>query len=252
VKPDFFKSNLLVFCGLIAVSTHGFAQADIRNANQVPEIVADTSLVYEFQALKQEIQTLRGQLEKQGYEIKRLKQQRLDDYLDLDKRLTALTEQQSPSAIDTPQKGSVTPASTVPATGIITNPVIAVNNEQSKALYNDAIDLLLNKQDYTGAQTKFSEYLKLYPNGQYTPNVYYWQGQILFAGSKKKEAADVFEKLITEYPTNLKVPDAKFKLARIYFDQGKKKQAKRILDQVATSDSDAALLAKSFISKNYP
>jgi tol-pal system protein YbgF len=256
VKPDLCKYPLIVFCGLIVISANIFAQADIRNANQVPEIAADASLVYEFQALQQEIQILRGQLEKQGYEIKRLKQQRLDDYLDLDKRITVLAEQKNAlpvATIATPQEGNATPAATTTSTiGAITNPVTAVNNEQSKTLYNDAIDLLLNKQDYTGAQTKFSEYLRLYPKGQYTPNVYYWQGQILFAGSKKEKAAEVFEKLITEYPTNLKVPDAKFKLARIYFDQGKKKQAKQILDQVAISDSDAALLAKSFISKNYP
>ena len=82
--------------------------------------------------------------------------------------------------------------------------------------------------------------------------MYYWQGQILFVSAKKEEAVNYFEKLLAEYPTHQKVPDGKFKLARIYFEQGKKDEAKVILDELVNSDTDVAILAKSFISKNYP
>lgn len=248
---------IALVCSLLLCSTHVIAQAKIRNSsptnNEASQSVvpANDSLVYEIQALQQEIQNLRGQLEKQGYDLKRLKQQRLDDYLDLDKRIGELNKQRTLPIVSTsPEDNStgidVPTSNTAPALSLA-----SVNHQQSDALYDEVIDLLLNKQDYTGAQSKFSEYLTRYPEGKFTPNVYYWQGQIWFAGAEKVKAASIFEKLITSYPDHQKVPDAKFKLARIYFDQGKKEDARRILEQVAISDSDAALLAKSFISKNY-
>jgi tol-pal system protein YbgF len=248
----------LLLLSLLSINVS--AQAEVRESTSIsPPITApvtvssNTGVVYELQGLQQEVLELRGQLEQQAYELKRLKQQRLEDYLDLDKRVSELTRQQS--SLIRPMTAPSVPVSQ-PAgvlkglpTTVITTAI--VDSEQSNKLYNDAIDLLLNKQDYAGAQKKFSDYLQQYQNGKFTPNVYYWQGQILFAGAKKDAASRIFEKLITQFPSHLKVPDAKFKLARIYFDQGKKKAAKVIFDDVAASDTDVAPLAKSFISKNY-
>ncbi len=250
-------SVLPILFGLVifAVPSIVSAQAEVRDSSANPSVSSpaassNASLVYELQVLQQEILSLRGQLEQQGYELKRLKQQRLDDYLDLDKRVSALTKQQN-TAANTSVSGTQSTSNTASITTGNVSSVIPTNNEQSKQLYNDAIDLLLNKQDYEGSDKKFTQYLEQYPKGEYTPNIYYWRGQILFAGSKKEEAKSIFAQLINEYPEHAKVPDAKFKLAKIYFDEGKKDDAKAIFDELATSDTDAALLAKSFLSKNY-
>lgn len=274
----------LLFC-LLSASSHTLSQAQIRSSDPAtPTPVAPTTsandttaaLVYDLQALQQEVLQLRGLIEQQAHEIKRLKQQRLDDYLDLDKRLTELTTQPAPatapqvtdggpttnSALPAPvvSPSTVRPSTASPSTGAsppigtispATSPIAAVNDQAGKELYSGAIDLLLNKQDYQGAQAKFEAYLTQYPQGQYTPNVYYWQGQIIFAAGKKDEAANMFKQLINDYPNHAKVPDAKFKLAKIYFEQGKKDEAKKIMEEVAASDSDAALLAKSFLSKTF-
>ena len=265
-------SPFFVFILSVCFSATSFAQADIRDSNSssaapiadVP-VMANSSVVYDVQALQQEVLTLRGQLERVEHELQRLKRQRLDDYLDLDKRVSELSQQlqfsslpAAPSTITPNTNTSPTPTPTptpTPSTNVVPSvisPIIDVNGEQANQLYSEAIDLLLSKQDYTGAQTKFNEYLTTYPKGQYTPNVYYWQGQILFVSAKKEEAVNYFEKLLAEYPTHQKVPDGKFKLARIYFEQGKKDEAKVILDELVNSDTDVAILAKSFISKNYP
>lgn len=249
----------------MSLSSNSFSQADIRDSTSSDSTPSansasvDNSVVYEVQALQQEVLSLRGQLETVEYEMKRLKKQRLEDYLDLDKRVSELTRQLSASPVASDVQPLTAPAelavgvdaSVKSTTQAIKEPVAAINNEQANGLYNEAIDLLLNQQDYDGAQVRFTKYLTLYPNTQYTPNVYYWQGQILFAGAKKQAAATHFKQLIAQYPTHQKVPDAKFKLARIYFDEGKKSDAKRLLDDVALSDTDAALLAKSFITKHY-
>ena len=244
---------LLILAVATFTSVHVVAQAEIRQStalgtsttsNAEVQNRANANLVYQIQLLQQEIQELRGLVEEQAYELKRLKQQRLDDYLDLDKRVSDLTSHLTEKPISTASSATNKPVKQpIPAT--------AVNTEQGKVLYTDAINLLLNKQDYSAAQKKFTAYLEGYPQGQYVPNVYYWQAQILFANGDKKAAELLFKKLIDEHTAHSKVPDAKFKLGRIYFDQGKKDEAKILFDDVAASDTDAALLAKSFINKNY-
>ncbi|MGS2717005.1 tetratricopeptide repeat protein [Eionea flava] len=258
-----FTRLLFAFTLCLLMPFQVLAQAEVRQASSTSiestvgattaRSTTELSAIYEIQTLQQEIQLLRGMLEEQAYEIKRLKQQRLDDYLDLDKRVSEITQQQAAASAVTTKPATITEGAVSPESVLVSgaDAVIGNNSEVANTLYNEGISLLLNEQDYDGAQTKFTEYLDRFAGGQYTPNVYYWKGQILFANGEKQAAADNFERLISEYSAHAKVPDAQFKLARIYFDQGKKAEAREILDNVAASDSDAALLAKSFIAANY-
>jgi tol-pal system protein YbgF len=200
-----------------------------------------TNLAYQIQQLQQEILELRGLVEEQGFELKRLKQQRLDDYLDLDKRIGELSTKPSTPA---PQGNNLSNA------GSLTN-ATGGDSEAEKKLYRDAIDQLLNKQDYKTAQANFNQYLTDYPQGIYAPNVYYWQGQIYLTESNQGSAEKSFFTLVENYPEHQKTPDAKYKLATIYFDQGKKAEAKKLLDEVAASNTDASRLAKAFLANQY-
>lgn len=194
-----------------------------------------TNLAYQIQQLQQEVLELRGLLEEQAFELKRLKKQRLDDYLDLDKRLAELAENGNPVSDSAPPGDSA----------------LLQSGQSDKELYRQGIDLLLNRQDYAGAKQKFGEYLKNYPDGLYVPNVYYWQGQILLAEGNPKVAETNFKSLLDRYPDHQKAPDAKYKLATIYFDEGKRAEAKSLLEEVANSESDVARLAKSFLSNQF-
>ena len=51
---------------------------------------AQAELYYQLQLLQQEVQELRGLVEQQSFELRQLKQQRMDDYLDLDRRRSIL------------------------------------------------------------------------------------------------------------------------------------------------------------------
>jgi tol-pal system protein YbgF len=200
-----------------------------------------TNVAFKIQQLQQEVLDLRGLLEEQGFELRRLKQQRLDDYLDLDKRLGELSIQVYKSSPSKP-KGEA---------GVAEATAQGTDSVEGKDLYRQAIDQLLNQQDYPGAQAKFSQYLTQYPQGSYAPNVYYWQGQIYLAENNKAAAETALKTLVDTYPAHQKTSDAKYKLATIYFDQGKKDEAKSLLDDVAASDSDASRLAKAFLSGQY-
>lgn len=256
--------RLLVCCCLLSVSSIVYSQADIRDASAASNTDNTNSnssatepsaseraatLVFQVQALQEEVAALRGLIEEQQHEIKRLKQQRLEDYLDLDKRLTDLTAKEPSLTSD----GNVSPGTSDAVDGAIE----ALGSTEEKQaddgdeLYSQAIDQLLNQQDYKGAQQAFSNYIEQYPQGALVPNAYYWQGQILSTEGNSEQAEELFKKLIADYPDHSKAPDAKFKLAKIYFDQGKKNEAKTLLEDVVASGSDAAVLAESFLSKNY-
>lgn len=244
----------------ISSSANGSVGVPATSVN-IPPPVSSPNTAYQIQQLQQEISELRGLLEEQAFQLKRLKQQRLDDYLDLDKRLTEVTRSSTSNnqviekASDDRSQSNLPPVDTTKIgverlSGVLPTATPS-NSEEGKKLYRKAIDLLLNQQDYSAAQDSFSNYLSKYPGGVYEPNVYYWQGQIYLTESNKNAAEKAFASLVDQYKNHQKTPDAKYKLATIYFDQGKKDEAKKLLNEVVDSDTDASRLAKSFLANQY-
>jgi len=202
-----------------------------------------------MQQLEQEVLELRGIVEQQTYEIKRLKQQRLDDYTDLDQRISSLMSQSrsSSSSTSTPATDATvnrTPSNTSPASSAAGKPL------SERELYSDALNLLLQEKDFDGAAVKLNQYLRVFPSGLFVPNAYYWLGEISLSKQDLNDSKQWFSKLLAEYPDHNKAPDAKFKLGKLFFQQGDQGQAKSLLSEVANGSSSAAQLAKEFIAVN--
>lgn len=211
---------------------------------------ASSNMAYQIQLLQQEVLELRGLVEEQAYELKRLKAQRLNDYVDLDKRISELGSNAAP-VNNTVSDSAQAPTESRPPVSDSTASTAPTANAEEKKLYGEAIDLLLNQQDYQGANDRFADYLSKYPNGQHVPNVYYWQGQIYLTDSNQIAAQNAFKTLVDNYPNHDKTSDAKYKLATIYFEQDRKPESKALLEELATGDSDAARLAKAFLATQF-
>ncbi len=200
-------------------------------------------LFYQLQTLQQEVQELRGLMEEQAYELKRLKQQRLDDYVNLDQRLSGLsnggrsTEIAQPSVV-----GNATAAAATQTTA-------QAPDEMQR--YRTAIDLVLRQKDYAQAIVAFNQYLRDFPQGRYAPNCQYWLGEIYLLQSDLEQAREWFARLVTDYPEHGKASDANFKLGTVYHKLGDTEQAKSILKAVAAGDSNASRLASSYLSQNF-
>lgn len=81
------KRILAVVAGSVTAvvfSTAAFAQADSSNNDAL------VLLLDQFREIRNEMQTIRGMVEEHGYEIRRLQQDSLDRYTDLDARISAL------------------------------------------------------------------------------------------------------------------------------------------------------------------
>ncbi|NIB42006.1 tol-pal system protein YbgF [Pseudomaricurvus alkylphenolicus] len=208
-------------------------------------------LFYQLQMLQQEVLELRGLVEEQAYELRRLKQQRLDDYLDLDRRVSALTstmpaaaEAEVTAETDKPADATATPS--VPAGVPAVSTAASAPNEMQR--YRTAIDLVLRKKDYDQAITAFNHYLRDFPSGRYAANCQYWLGEIFLLRGDLEQAREWFSRLLSEYSDHNKVPDATYKLGTVYDKLGDTAKARELLQQVAAGNSNAARLATNYLS----
>lgn len=232
------------------------AQQSSAPANNSNANVAE--LYYQFQVLQQEVQQLRGLVEEQNHQIKKLKQQRLDDYLDLDRRLSSLgsgsTAPAGASAGGSPVAGGAPSGNGVAQTGaapVVRTPATAEDAAAELASYKKAINLLLKEQKHDEAIAALEKHLDQYPSGRYAGNAQYWLGEIYLVKNDLASAASWFEKLLADSPAHSKVPDAQFKLGKVYHMQGNNAAAKAMLEKVAATSSNAAQLAKDYLAKNF-
>jgi len=204
----------------------------------------------QLEALQSEIQNLRGTVEEQSYQIRRMQIEQRDRYLDTDSRLTELYNEvqahhssqgglvqlpvggvQTPSvqssnetAINS-QPNQTQPEATAP------NPVASgagidvniVQNEQQ--LYRQALNLLLEDEAYQDAINLFQQYMDVYADGRYLTNALYWQGAALELVGNYSQAIVVLLRLINEHPQDPKAPTALLRLGTVYQEMGDSAQA---------------------------
>ena len=195
---------------------------------------------YRIQVLQQDLKDLRGTIEEQSYLIKRLERSQKEQYLDLDNRLVQLggTDLESRTA-QTEDKESSEEATT------LLNQVPEFDNEREA--YQYAFDLMRNRQ-YQESLAGFEEIIVAFPNGQYTPNAFYWIGELYLAQGDNEKSRQSFIQVISLYPDHQKVPDAMYKLGVVYFALGDNQSALRYLGQVQQEypNSSAAGLAARY------
>jgi tol-pal system protein YbgF len=209
------------------------------------------NLVLQVQQLQQEVMRLNGRVEEQAHELRTLKEQSLQRYIDLDKRLSGGAAPAAGGQANTPV------TSTAPST--VSQPPAqptGVAQPGEKPAYDAAYGLVVGKQ-FEQAVPAFKQFLVDYPGGRYAPNAHYWLGELYLVMSPPdlESARQSFALLISEYPDHSKVPDALYKLGKVQFLKGNREKAREYLDlvvaQYGSSGSAVAKLAKDFIADNY-
>lgn len=208
-------------------------------------------LLLQVQQLQQEVMRLNGKVEEQAHELRTLKEQSLERYVDLDRRVSALT-----TGGDAPASSGASVAtaggdasSTIGAADVSAQPGEA-------AAYQAAYDLVRTQQ-FDQAVAAFNQFLRQYPSGRFAPNAHYWLGELYLVVQPVdlESSRQAFTLLLDEYPDNAKVPDAMYKLGRVHFMKGNRDRAREYLDKVVRdygdSNSAAARLAQEFIDENY-
>lgn len=208
-----------------------------------------------LQILEDEVMKLRGILEEQQHQLQQLKQQRVEDYQSLDKRISessgrgGLRGLAGVAAAD----GAID-ASEVPAESDSTSGGDLHATAEGEKAYLDAYALISAKK-YADARVAFQKFLKKYPSDAMVPNAMYWLGQLYLIESNDDAAQAEYTRLIKQYPDNRKAPEAMFKLAQILYEKGEKTKSKNMLNDLikkySGSGSPAVGLAKDYLKQNF-
>lgn len=211
-------------------------------------------LYFQLQALQQELMELRGLVEEHEQTIRQLKQQRLDDYMSLDRRIGELLSgagaETSPGLAASPAEPGVDTAEGSPSEspGVSAGPPSADEEQR----YRDAYGLIRERR-FPEATAAFEGFLSQFPGSALAANAYYWLGELYMLEGRNDAARQRFEALLGSYPDNRKVPDAMFKLAKVYHLEGRNGDARRLLEELGRQypDSSAARLAAEYLQQNF-
>ena len=211
-------------------------------------VSAQGELFNQLQQMQDQISRQQGAIEVLQNEVSRMKQENLERYQDLDRRIgtgvaPAATPENSPAGGDLNAPGAAAGAgATAPAPAAGGEPA----DPAKEKLYYDAAFDLIKAKDFDKASQAFGAFLRKYPNSQYAGNAQYWLGEVNLAKGDLQGAGQAFAKVSQLYPKHAKVPDSLYKLADVERRLGHTDKVKGILQQVVAQypGTSAAQLAQ--------
>lgn len=207
---------------------------------------------YELQLLQQEVRQLRGQVEQLQNEISRMKATQEDRYLELDDRFQRLAEQRGDRGAAEKSAPMDLDVSGAGMNDVVGSGGAAAGNSGAgeDKMYERGLEMIRNRQ-YEQAIDQLRETIKQYPEGEYTPNAYYWLGEVYAAKPEPEyeKARQALAQVISFFPEHNKAADAAFKLGKVYHLMGDCQRAKDILTQVVEQQQgrSVANLAESYL-----
>ena len=205
-------------------------------ASKQPSAGALQVLYEEIEILKQEVQTLRGVVEEQTYELNKLKTEQKERYIELDRRMSQVL------------KGAVSSA----PSGLSAGDSAGAVDENSA--YESAFRLV-NEKKFPEALAALKGFVNQHPKSELAVNAYYWTGQIHYIQGQLDDARKAFLVVINQFPEHQKTADSKLKLGKVYHQLGEEAKAKEMLKAVvadyAKSSPGTARLAENYLNQHF-
>jgi len=231
-------------------------------------------LVYQVQALLEEVRELRGQVQSQQRELENLRRRQRDQYLDLDQRLqqlgqdgvTATAPLDEPVGQSLPEEPTPDPSpdlmtgspvvedapevrapieagmEVAPLSSATVDPPrdLGTPTEPEQVAYDRAFRAL-REQRYADAAEGFSSFLDQFPQSGYSPNALYWLAETYYVTRDFDTALRFFEQLRDRYPDSNKEGDALLKIGFSHFELREWTEARAALEQVRNDHSGTTL-----------
>jgi tol-pal system protein YbgF len=209
-----------------------------------------STMFQQIQQLQDDVAELRGLVEEQAHQIEKLQADQKEQYVDLDRRMSAL---KGGAPAGGAENGPTTGGTGGPSGGNTTvgggsTSSSATNSERDA--YARAFELTKNKR-FNEAIAAFNQMLVTYPNGEYAGNAYYWLGEMYRATGAPEKARQSFAQVVNQYPSNAKASDAMYKLGVVYNELGDRTKALEYLKRVQSQfpGTPAASLAQSYAAE---
>ncbi len=233
------------------------------NTEQQP---ANFSLLNEMQRLREEVRTLRGELENEAHTVDVLQKRQQKWQGEIDKRIRALESTNGTSAEPAPAKDEaalpVSPDKAVkpddeakgnaaaspspaPKTEGGDNPPVAASGGNEQDTYDDAFNLLkLGRYDESIAG--FNTFLSQFPESHYADSAKYWLGETYYVKRQYEPVIAAYERLAKDHPTSQRITQALLKIGYSYHELGQTDKAVETLEGLRQRypSSTAARLAE--------
>ncbi|WP_428773123.1 tol-pal system protein YbgF [Vibrio sp.] len=192
---------------------------------------AQLQMQQQIDQMSLEINELRGQLEKNSYDMQQMLERQRQLFIELDK---VRGEVKNGAAVAVNPESQATDSA-----GTFSS------NADEQTAYQNAVDLILKKRDYNGAITALQQFQKDFPDSVFTANSHYWLGQLFYAKKQDKDAVKSFATVLS-YKDSNKRADALVKLGDIAQRNNNRPQANKYYQQVIDEypDSASAKVAK--------
>jgi tol-pal system protein YbgF len=217
-------------------------------------------LLNRINELQVEVQTLRGLVEQQSFEIESLKKAQRDRYVDLDSRISRLeggaalpsgaarAPMQAPLEAGPLSAGAVEPVPVEPAAPRAAEPAApfaasqppaaaatpvppATGAAAEKQAYDEAFAALRDGR-YAESARRFQAFLAEHPQGELADNALYWLGESYYVTQNYRIALDTFNDLLARFPDSAKAPDALLKVGYCHYELKEWPQAEQVLNEV--------------------
>ena len=188
-------------------------------------------LYQKISELEKEIAELRSQLEENSVLVERSLELQQQRYLDLDSRILELSSIERNIVSESSEES------------------LAISYEQEeKLLYKNALELF-EASRYAEALEIFSEVIISYPDGIYTPDAYFWSGELFLTQELYEDAKLSYAKVFEQFPDHVRSADSLYKLGEIYRIDSDLIEATNYYERVISlfPDSGAAQLSKKSI-----
>lgn len=159
-----------------------------------------------------------------------------------------------PAAVIVPEGGSRIPVANAAEFGDGPTPpggrLRETATQAEKAGYTRAYDLLARGQNDSAIKS-FDDFLIKFPDGPYSDNAWYWQGEAMYAQRNFETALRNFGVVVNSFPNSTKVPDARLKIGFALYEQENYNDARNILTDVQNDypGRSAAVLARKRLQK---
>jgi len=185
-------------------------------------------LSHQIEALRQDLATMRGQIEVLTNQADTAAKRQTELYQDIDTRLLKLEKAQQAAAPG--DKGA--------------SPEAQASPEEAKA-YQAALDQF-KLGNYPLAVAAMQGFLVTYPSSALAPNAQYWVGMAYSGQRDYKNAIVAQRKLLTNWPDSAKAPDGLLSIASSQETMGDRRSAQKTLEELVTRypTSSAAVSAK--------
>jgi tol-pal system protein YbgF len=198
----------------------------LNNRNRV-----QVNMQQQIDDMSLEISELRGQLEKNSYDMQQMLQRQRELFIELDKVRGEIKTVEAPVV----ENDDTQPTGTFS------------QNVDEQTAYQNAVDLVLKERDYAGAIVALKQFQVDFPDSTFSSNAHYWLGQLYFAKKQDKDAVKSFAAVVS-YKDSNKRADALVKLGDLAKRNNNEAAAKKYYQQVVEeypSSASAKLAEKN-------